>query len=111
MSGYTDLYIDQGADFSSAIDLENDDGTPINVTNYIFTSAFRTSYYTANTSGNLQITILNAAMGNVQISLDAANTANIYARRYVYDVKMIDSSNTTTRILQGLLTVTPRVTP
>lgn len=108
---YQDLYIDQGTDFSSSLDLEADDGTPINVTNYVFSSSFRTSYYTANVSGNLHITIANSALGNVVLSLDAANTANIYPRRYVYDVKMIDSSNTTTRILEGILTITPRVTP
>jgi len=109
-AAYTDLYIDQGADFQTTFDLIGDDGTPINITGYSFSSQIRKSYYSVNAAANLVITTTNAANGNTLITLDAANTANIFPGRYVYDVKMIDSANTTTRILEGIITVTAGVT-
>ena len=110
MAAYTELYVDQGTDFDSSIDLVADDGTPINVASYVFTSQIRKSYYSTNPTANISITILDAANGNVKMSMNATTTANIAAGRYLYDVKMIDSSNTTTRLVEGIITVNPQVT-
>jgi hypothetical protein len=107
---YTDLTIDQGTDFVSGLDLEADDGSPINVASYVFTSQIRKSYYSVNATANIVCTIANAAMGNVIMTISAANTANIASGRYVYDVKMKDSANVVTRIVEGIVTVTPQVT-
>jgi hypothetical protein len=109
-TAYTDLTIDQGADFETSLDLIADDGTAINIAGYIFSGQIRKSYYSANTSGSLEFTILDAANGNTIVSINSANTANIPAGRYVYDIKMEDTSNTITRVLEGIVTVTPQVT-
>jgi hypothetical protein len=106
---YTDLFIDQGADFLNSLTLDADDGSAINVAGYSFTCQLRTSYYTANATANIVVSISDAANGVVLMTLDAANTSNIYAARYVYDVLMTDTSNTKTRILNGIMTVTPGV--
>jgi hypothetical protein len=107
---YAELTIDQGATFETTLDLIADDGTAINVAGYVFSGQIRKSYYSTNATANLDITISNSANGNVIISLNSATTANISAGRYLYDVKMIDTANTTTRILEGVVTVTPQVT-
>jgi len=107
---YAELTIDQGTTFESSLDLVADDGTAINVAGYVFSGEIRKSYYSSNSTANLIITISNAANGNVLITLDAANTANITPGRYLYDVKMIDTANTVTRIVEGIITVTPQVT-
>jgi hypothetical protein len=107
---YAELTIDQGTTFESFLDLVADDGTAINVAGYVFSGEIRKSYYSSNSTANLIITISNAANGNVLITLDAANTANITPGRYLYDVKMIDTANTVTRIVEGIITVTPQVT-
>ena len=44
------------------------------------------------------------------MTLDAANTNNIKAGRYLFDVETVDLSNTVTRILEGIITVTPSIT-
>jgi hypothetical protein len=44
------------------------------------------------------------------MSLPYANTANISAGRYVYDVVIKDSSNNVTRVLEGIVNVLPQVT-
>jgi hypothetical protein len=109
-TAYTDLTIDAGADFETNLDLIADDGTSINVAGYAFSSQIRKSYYTPTITANLVITVVDANGGNTMLSLDAANTANIFPGRYVYDVKMVDINNITTRVLEGIITVTPQVT-
>jgi hypothetical protein len=110
MASFVELSCDQGTDFSVNIDLTNDDGSTINVTNYTFSSSIRKSYYSANATANLTVTIASAANGNVALSMNAATTANIKAGRYLYDVKMKDSSNTTSRVIEGIITVFPQIT-
>lgn len=108
---YAELTIDQGATFSTVITLTEDDNTPLDLTNHEFEAQIRKSYYSVNPTANLSVTIENAANGVVRMSLDAANTANIKAGRYLYDVKMIkpDASNTTIRVVEGIVTITPQV--
>jgi hypothetical protein len=109
-SAYSDLSIDQGADFETNLDLIADDGTAINIAGYSFSSQIKKSYYSANATANIVITVTDASNGNTMLSIDAANTANISPGRYVYDVKMKDDTNITTRVVEGIVTITPQVT-
>ena len=110
MAAYTDLTIDQGADFETTFDLIGDDGEPINITGFQFTGQIRKSYYSTNPTANLSISIVSANNGNTIIRLNASNTANIISGRYVYDIKMKDTSNLVSRVVEGIVTVTPQVT-
>lgn len=109
-SAYTDLSIDQGTDFETNLDLIADDGTSINIAGYTFSSQIKKSYYSANATANIIITITDSSNGNTILSIDAANTSNIPAGRYVYDVKMKDAANIVTRVVEGIVTITPQVT-
>jgi len=111
MASYTELYIDQGTDFENIINLDADDGSPINVTGYHFSSQIRKSFYSsANAVANITMTIVNNNDGIISMTMNAATTANIVAGRYVYDVKMKDSSNATSRLVEGIITINPQVT-
>jgi hypothetical protein len=110
MSAYTDLTIDQGASFELTFDLVGDDGYPINITGYVFSGQIRKTYYSTNPTANIIVTILNSAAGNTLLSISSSNTANIVAGRYVYDIKMKDTANVTSRVVEGIVTVTPQVT-
>lgn len=107
---YAELTIDQGATFSSVITLINDDNTTINLANTTFESQIRKSYYSTNSTANVSVVVEgNVANGQVRLFMDANNTANIKAGRYLYDIKMT-AGGVTTRILEGIVTVTPQVT-
>lgn len=110
MAQFIEIDLDQGADFTLDVDLTQDDGTPINVANYTFSSSIRKSYYSSAIAANLSVTILNQANGNVSLSMNSATSANIKAGRYLFDVKQVDASNITTRIFEGIITVLPQVT-
>lgn len=110
MAQFIELDLDQGADFNFDLDLTNDDGSVINVTNYTFSSSIRKSYYSTSTTANLTVTIINASNGNVSLTLNAATTSNIKAGRYLFDIKQVDPLNVTTRLVEGIITVLPQVT-
>jgi len=110
MAQFVEVNMDQGATFNVDIDLTEANSAPVNVTGYTFTSSLRKSYYSSRVTANLVVSITNAANGNVSLSLAAANTANIRAGRYVFDIKQLDTSNITTRVVEGIITVNPQVT-
>lgn len=110
MAQFVELNMDQGATFNVDIDLTEANSSPINVTGFTFSSSIRKSYYSSRVTANLVVTVINAANGNVSLSLAAANTANIKAGRYLFDVKQVDTSNVTSRVVEGIITVNPQVT-
>jgi|LakMenEpi03Aug12_release.lakeMendotaPanAssembly.Ray.scaffolds.fasta_scaffold00231_38 hypothetical protein len=110
MASQVELFCDQGSTFSYTIDIANDDGTKINVAGYSFSSSIRKSYYSNKVAANLTVATTDAANGNVALSMNAATTANIKAGRYLYDVRMVDTSNVVTRVIEGVITVYPQVT-
>lgn len=110
MAQFVEVDMDQGTDFNLDVVVKRDDGSVINVAGYDFSSSMRKSFYSSSSTANLTVSVLNAANGNVRFSLNAATTANIKAGRYVFDIKQIDTSNVTTRMFEGIITVNPQVT-
>lgn len=105
MNKKINIVIDQGAHYSQTFNLLDADGVPIDVTDCVANGAMR-KHYTSSNAVNFT-TALDA--GVLSLSLTAAQTANVTAGRYVYDVKFTDSVDTVTRILEGIATVTPKV--
>lgn len=110
MAQFVELNLDQGADFEFDIDLMESDGTPINVASYTFSSSLRKSYYSSSATANMTVAIVDAANGNVLLSMNSSTTSNIKAGRYLFDVKQTNDVNTTTRLVEGIITVLPQVT-
>jgi hypothetical protein len=111
MAAYVELYVDQGASFGSTLEIYDDaNNVTVNVANYTISGALKRSYYSQNTSANLTCTIINAANGVIGISLTAGQTANIRAGRYLFDVKTTSPDMVTTRVIEGIITITPGIT-
>jgi len=110
MAEYVELYIDQGADFSITIEL-NDDNTnlPQNTDGYIVTSQLRKSLLSANASANLECYVDDAANGIIRLSLDSANTANLRPGNYFFDVRTY-YDDITSRLIEGVVFVTYGIT-
>ena len=85
-------------------------GDAYNLTNFTAKSQVRKSYYSTSTTAEFIILINVPATGVINMSLSSANTANIAPGRYVYDVVIKDTANTVTRVLEGIVNVTPQVT-
>jgi hypothetical protein len=110
----TNIIIDQGADYSTTINLSNDSNNLIILTGYSGNAEMRKAYSSCNVAAiftvNVSQDIIGSNVGAISISLNAASTANINGGRYYYDVYLISNTGISSRILQGIATVTPSVT-
>ncbi len=111
MAAYVELFMDQGATFNNVINLSDDlTNANINISGYIVRSQMRRSYYSANASASIICTITDAVNGEITMNLSANTTANIKAGRYLFDLETVDPNGVTSRILEGIITVTPEIT-
>jgi hypothetical protein len=111
MAAYVELIVDQGATFNNVINLADDiSNINVNVSGYTIRSQMRRSYYSANATANITCTITNASQGEITMRLDANTTANIKAGRYLFDLETVDTLGTVSRVLEGIITVTPGIT-
>lgn len=108
-AGYSELFLEQGADFNTTITLDDVNGAPLNLVGYSAASQMRKSYYSSNASGTFSITT-GGADGTITMNMTSANTANIYPGRYVYDVYITSTANNRVRVLEGIVNVSPQVT-
>jgi hypothetical protein len=103
------LVIDQGTTYSNELDLANENGDGILLTGYTANAQIR-KWYTSSNSIAFTTTVNNST-SSITLSLTANQTGAMTAGRYVYDVSLFDTgANTYTRIVEGIVTVTPRVT-
>ena len=113
MAEYVELFVDQGSDFYTTIDL-NDDNTnlPTNVASYVVTSSLRRSLLSPNVAANLVCSAPDAANGQILVTLNAANTANLRPGPYFFDVKVRDPNAhfEYSKLIEGVIFVTPSVT-
>lgn len=102
------FYIDSGADFELTINVDNE--TEIDLENFDV-EAKLLKHYLADVNTAVAFTCSSNALANtITLNMDHATTSNIFPGRYVYDVKLISSSNVVIRLIEGLVTVTPKVT-
>ena len=108
MGSKVNLVIDQGTSFETTVTLKDDSDDLLNLTGYAATGQVR-KHFTSSNSTSFSIT-LGGANGTMTLALSANSTANIVAGRYVYDVELTDTSSKISRIMEGIVTVTPQVT-
>lgn len=109
MATKANLVIDQGTDYSTIVNVSDSDGVAIDLTNYTGSGQIR-KHYTSSNSVSFNVSVSNATAGEVTLALTARQTSNMASGRYVYDVEVVSSSNVTSRIVEGIVTVTPQVT-
>lgn len=109
MAAYSEITIEQGATFSTKVNVEDVYGNPVNLTNYSASSMMRKSYY-SSTSYNIVASVTGTANGEITLSISSANTAILTPGRYVYDLIVNDGANNVTRVVEGIATVLPSVT-
>ena len=108
-AAYTNLYLEQGTTFTTTITVDDVYGDLYELADYSAFGQLRKSYYSANATASFN-TSINNEHGTVTLDLDANTTANIAPGRYVYDVIIKDVNNNTTRLLEGIVDVSPMVT-
>ena len=85
MAAYTEILIEQGATFSTTVNVEDTAGAAINLTSYTAATQMRKSYY-SSTYSVISSVITGNANGEITLSMTSANTANLTPGRYVFDL-------------------------
>ena len=103
------LYVDQGSTFTVAINLTESDSSAKDLTNHSARSQMRRSYYSvSNTQFSANVT--DAANGVITLSLTDGQTSGLKPGRYVYDIELVSPANVITRIIEGIVIVSPEAT-
>jgi hypothetical protein len=102
------ITIDQGTTFATTIDVTDEEGNLINLTGFTGAAQMR-KHYTSVTATNFTVSI-NANLGAVTLTMSANATNNVAPGRYVYDCELTDTNGTVSRLVEGIVTVTPGVT-
>lgn len=107
MAYKVNIVVDQGTTFNTTFTVLDAYDTPIDFTSYTANSQMRKSY-TSSTAYAFDVGLSNS--GIVTLSMSANTSGGITAGRYVYDVEVQNPSGVRSRIVEGIVTVTPQVT-
>lgn len=102
------IQIDQGTSFATSIDVTDEDGNLVDLTGYTGAAQMR-KHYTSSTYYSFDVSVYSD-IGEVMLSMSANTTNSIAAGRYVYDCELTDSNGIVSRLVEGIVTVTPGVT-
>jgi hypothetical protein len=109
MAIIANLYIDQGTDYTITVDVTDSAGDVLDLTGFTATAQVRKTYTSSSLSATFT-TSINAAAGQVTISLTDTQTSALQAGRYVYDLNIQSGGGIKTRVIEGQAVVTPGVT-
>ena len=113
MAARANLQIDRSATFSSDVTVTDTDGTAFDLTGYTAAAKMARGYASTRTRTTITTTINNdPTTGIITLGLTADQTKALDApARYVYDVEITKTSDSTvTRVIEGIITVSPDVT-
>lgn len=107
MAQKINLVVDQGTTFNTTFNIVDSNDEPVDFSTYTANSQMRKSY-SSSTAYTFNVGL--ASNGQVTMSMAANTTNSITAGRYVYDLEVQDASGVRSRLVEGIVTVTPQVT-
>jgi len=102
------LVIDQGTDFSATIEVDSPGGSNFDLTGYTTAAQMRKNY--ASSIAYDFVTSVNDIDGKIILSMSSSLTSTIEPGRYLYDVEMTSPGGEITRVVEGIVTITPAIT-
>ena len=103
------MLIEQNATFSTTVNVVDSAGAAVNLYGYSASTQMRKSYY-ATSATIITSTITGNANGEITLSMTAANTANLTPGRSVFDLLITSPTGVKTRVIEGIVVVSPGVT-
>jgi hypothetical protein len=109
MATISNLFIDQNADFTTTVTINDSNGSALDLTSYTALAMIRKTYQSTTATTFTSTFVSPRTTGQITISLTDTQTAALEAGRYVYDLIITDSSGNKTRVVEGIATVNPSV--
>jgi hypothetical protein len=66
--------------------------------------------YSSSTVYAFTASIYDSATGRVRLQLSASSSSAIPAGRWLYDVEITSGAGAKTRVVEGIVTITPQIT-
>ena len=108
MASISNLFVDQGSDFSITVTLTDATDSALSLAGSSFPAQVRKSHG-SNTVKATFNTSNDGIGGNLTLNLTDVQTSALESGRYVYDVVQTASDGLKTRLMEGQLIVTPSV--
>lgn len=109
MATISNLFVDAGANYSTIITVAASNGQALDLTDYTVKSQMRKSYQ-STTAYNFTSSIYDPTAGKVRLQLTSTESSAIPAGRWLYDVEITSPAGNKTRVVEGIVTVTPEIT-
>ena len=109
MATIANLYIDAGTDFSTNISVSTNGVTPLNLTGYTVKSQMRKSY-SSSQMFEFTASVYDATQGKIKLEMTDTQTNVIPSGRWLYDIEINSPDNKKSRVVEGIITVTPQIT-
>lgn len=108
MADKVNLQIDQGSTFFIDFIVKNySTDTTVDLSSYTGAGQIRRTYSSSN---SVPISVNVFANGTVRAGLSANQTQSLLPEQYVYDIEIQNNAGEITRIVEGIITITPEVT-
>lgn len=109
MATESNLYIDQGTDFIKTVTIVDGEGNLIPLEDYEVRSQMR-KYYGSSSGYTFEAGIASYEDSTIYIGMTKDQTRDLPAGRYLYDIEITSPEGERTRVLEGVVTVTPEIT-
>ena len=109
MATISNIFINQGANFTTTVTISDSDGSALDLTSYTALAQIRKTYESTTATNFTSTFDADRTTGKITISLTDTQTTALSSGRYVYDLLITNASNEKTRVVEGIATVNPSV--
>ena len=109
MASISNLFVDQGSDFTITVSLTDAADSALNLSNNTFLAQVRKSHG-SNTVKSTFATANDGVGGNLTLTLTDVQTAALAPGRQVYDIILTDPSGIKERVVEGMALIRDGVT-
>ena len=109
MATISNIFINQGADFSTTVTISDSAGAALDLTAYTALAQVRKTYDSSTSTAFTIVFDSNRTTGKITISLTDTQTQSLESGRYVYDLLITSVAGLKTRVVEGIATVNPSV--
>lgn len=109
MATISNLFVDAGSNYNNIVTVSASNGFPLDLTGYTVKSQMRKSY-SSTTAYAFTSSVYDAVNGKIKLELTAIQSEAIPPGRWLYDVEITSTAGIKTRVVEGIVTVTPQIT-
>ena len=109
MASISNIFIDQGATFTTTLTINDSNGSALDLTNYTAIAQIRKSPSSSTSTSFTVAFASDRTTGQLTISLTDTQTTALEAGRYNYDVLITASGGDKTRAVEGIANVNASV--